>query len=133
MKKYDNFASQLRVLRRASDEDLSNEFVMSGIASKFALQFELTWKLLKECLAYEGSAAAAFGSPREVLKAAFATYDFIDADVWLEMLKARNDLMHIYDGEAARQLAERIIASYIPAFDAVETGLRELHGDMLFE
>ena len=54
MKKYDNFVSQLRVLRRASDEDLSNEFVMSGIASKFALQFELTWKLLKECLAYEG-------------------------------------------------------------------------------
>lgn len=98
MKKYDNYAAQLAVLERAKDEDLSNEFVMSGVTNKFALQFELAWKLLKETLAYEGVAAAASGSPREILKAAFATYDFIDGDLWLEMLKTRNDLSHIYDG-----------------------------------
>ena len=84
MKKYDNYAAQLAVLERAKDEDLSNEFVMSGVTNKFALQFELAWKLLKETLAYEGVAAAASGSPREILKAAFATYDFIDGDLWLE-------------------------------------------------
>ena len=82
MKKYDNYAAQLAVLERAKDEDLSNEFVMSGVTNKFALQFELAWKLLKETLAYEGVAAAASGSPRESLKAAFATYDFIDGDLW---------------------------------------------------
>lgn len=102
MKKYDNYAAQLAVLERAKDEDLSNEFVMSGVTNKFALQFELAWKLLQETLAYEGVAAAASGSPREILKAAFATYDFIDGDLWLEMLKTRNDLSHIYDGDAAR-------------------------------
>ena len=67
MKKYDNYAAQLAVLERAKDEDLSNEFVMSGVTNKFALQFELAWKLLKETLAYEGVAAAASGSPRENL------------------------------------------------------------------
>lgn len=51
MKKYDNYAAQLAVLERAKDEDLSNEFVMSGVTNKFALQFELAWKLLKETLA----------------------------------------------------------------------------------
>ena len=69
MKKYDNYAAQLAVLERAKDEDLSNEFVMSGVTNKFALQFGLAWKLLKETLAYEGVAAAASGSPREILKA----------------------------------------------------------------
>ena len=53
MKKYDNYAAQLAVLERAKDEDLSNEFVMSGVTNKFALQFGLAWKLLKETLAYE--------------------------------------------------------------------------------
>lgn len=38
MKKFDNYVSQLSVLRRAKDEDLDNEFVMSDVANKFALQ-----------------------------------------------------------------------------------------------
>lgn len=133
MKKYDNYVAQLAVLQRAKDEDLSNEFVMSGVANKFALQFELAWKLLKETLAYEGNAVAASGSPREILKASFATYDFIDEAIWLEMLKARNDLMHVYDGEAARQMAERIVADFIPAFERVRTGLEELYAGVLFD
>lgn len=133
MKKYDNYVAQLAVLRRAKDEDLSNEFVMSGVANKFSLQFELAWKLLKETLAYEGNAAAASGSPREILKASFATYDFIDEAIWLEMLKARNDLMHVYDGDAARQMAERIVADFVPAFERVQTGLEELYGGVLFD
>ena len=119
MKKYDNYAAQLAVLERAKDEDLSNEFVMSGVTNKFALQFELAWKLLKETLAYEGVAAAASGSPREILKAAFATYDFIDGDLWLEMLKTRNDLSHIFE-------------AYIPEFRALKAGLDELYEGALF-
>ena len=132
MKKYDNYAAQLAVLERAKDEDLSNEFVASGVTNKFALQFELAWKLLKETLAYEGVAAVASGSPREILKAAFATYDFIDGDLWLEMLKTRNDLSHIYDGDAARAMVDRIVEAYIPEFRALKAGLDELYEGVLF-
>ena len=32
-----------------------------------------------------------------ILKTAFTIYDFIDENVWLEMLRARNDMTHIYD------------------------------------
>lgn len=132
MKKYDNYAAQLAVLERAKDEDLSNEFVMSGVTNKFALQFELAWKLLKETLAYEGVAAATSGSPREILKAAFVAYDFIDGDLWLEMLKARNDLSHIYDGDAACAMVDRIVKAYTPEFRALKTGLDELYEGVLF-
>lgn len=132
MKKRDNYVAQLTVLQGAGLEDLSNEFVVSGIINKFALQFELAWKLMKETLAYEGDMAAASGSPREVLKAAFAAYDFIDEDLWLEMLKARNELSHIYDGDAAAKMVNRIIGAYIPQFVAVREGLDELYADVLF-
>lgn len=133
MKKYDNYASQLAVLSRTKDEDLTNEFIMSGVISKFALQFELAWKLLKETLTYEGNAVAASGSPREILKAAFATYSFIDEDVWLAMLKARNDLVHIYDGEAASLMVARIRDEFIPEFEQVKAGLDNLYENVLFD
>lgn len=133
MKKYDNYAAQLAVLERAKDEDLANEFVMSGVTSKFALQFELAWKLLKETLAYEGIAEATSGSPREILKAAFAAYDFIDEDLWLEMLKTRNELSHIYDGDAARITVDRIVGAYTPAFQELKRGIDELYTGVLLD
>lgn len=133
MKKYDNYVSQLAVLERAHEEDLDNEFVMSGVTNKFALQFELAWKLLKETLTYEGVASAASGSPREILKAAFSLYEFVDEDVWLEMLRTRNDLARIYDGDAVRLLVNRIVDEYISAFQKLRTNLEDLYDGVLFD
>lgn len=41
MKKYENFKANLRVLEKAGEEDLANEFIQSGIMDKFFIQFEL--------------------------------------------------------------------------------------------
>ena len=81
MKKFDNFSSNLDVLLRADKEDLDNEFIISGIIDKFFVQFELSWKVLKELLRYEGKAVAATGSPRAIIKAAFSVYNFLDETV----------------------------------------------------
>lgn len=116
MKKFDNYVSNLEILQKAENEDLGNEFIISGIIDKFSIQFELSWKVLKELLQYEGKRAAASGSPREILKAAYELYDFIDEDIWLEMLKSRNDMTHIYDGEAAKRLVNSILHRYIPEY-----------------
>ena len=116
MKKFDNFISNLEILQKAENEDLKNEFIISGIIDKFFIQFELSWKVLKELLRYEGKSVANSGSPREILKAAYEVYDFIDEDVWLDMLKARNDMTHIYDGDAAKRLVNDILYRYIPEF-----------------
>ena len=116
MKKFDNYVSNLEILKRAENEDLENEFIISGIIYKFFVQFEFSWKVLKELLQYEGKRAAASGSPREILKTAYEVYDFIDEDIWLEMLKSRNDMTHIYDGEAAKRLVDSILHRYIPEY-----------------
>ena len=116
MKKFDQYCANLQVLSQAPLEDLENEFILSGILNKFSLQFELVWKLLKELLLYEGRSEAQSGSLREILKAAFVLYDFLDEDVWLTMLKDRNNINHIYDGSQARRLAGVVLAVYLPAF-----------------
>ena len=116
MKKFDNFQSNLEVLLRARDEDLDNEFISSGIINKFFVQFELGWKVLKELLKFEGRSESNTGSPREIIKAAYSVYDFIDEDVWLSMLSARNNMAYIYDGNAAQELVKHIISEYVPEF-----------------
>ena len=131
MKKFDNFISNLNVLEKAENEDLENEFVISGIIDKFFIQFELSWKVLKTLLRYEGKSAANSGSPREILKAAYSVYNFIDEDIWLDMLKSRNDMTHIYDGEAARRLVGMILKRYIPAFEIMKEKVLERYKDIL--
>lgn len=124
-KKYDNYMSHLNVLLRAHKEDLSNEFIISGIIDKFFIQFELGWKLLKEMLAYDGSPISASGSPRAIIKTSYKFYDFIEEDIWLDMLHDRNDMTHIYSQTQAIKLAEKILKRYIPAFERMGKAIQE--------
>ena len=129
MKKFEQFSKHLQVLCKADKEDIANEFIISGIIDKFYIQFELGWKVLKELLSYEGVKSAASGSPREIIKAAYAYFDFIDESMWLQMLRDRNDTTHMYNGQAAIELVEKIIKEYIPLFIKMEQAVKERYGD----
>lgn len=131
MRRFDQYKRALAVLSHANEQDLTNEFVQSGVIDKFSLQFELGWKMLKSLLSYEGDASAATGSPREVLKAAYRYFDFIDEDVWLSMLQNRNTISHLYDAETAASLLARILDTYIPAFVLVCDAVEARYGEVL--
>lgn len=131
MKKFTNFTSHLEVLSQAEKQDLTNAFILSGIIDKFFLQFELGWKVFKELLKYEGKAVGATGSPREIIKAAYGIYGFMEETLWLDMLKDRNDLTHIYDGEQAEKLVHKILNAYLPEFLKMRDALTEIYGSQL--
>ena len=131
MKKYENYKNNLQVLEKADHEDLSNDFIVSGIIDKFMLQFELAWKLMKELLMFEGSRDAATDSPRQIIKTAYQYYSFIDPDVWLQMLAERNRTAHMYDEQAAVQLTEKIIHTDIPVFQQFRKDLEKRYGEKL--
>lgn len=131
MKKYENYVRALGAFTDAPAQDLTNEYVQSGVINKFSLQFELSWKLLKALLAYEGDTIAASGSPRGIIRAAYRYYNFIDEDVWLNMLRDRNQISHIYDSNKALELIDAIINRYLPEFISLKTNLDERYGDLL--
>lgn len=133
MEKFHNFEKNLSILEKADQEDRTNEFIVNGIIDKFMIQFELSWKLLKELLKYEGIIEAESGSPRQILKAAYQTYDFIHEKVWLDMLDERNHTAHIYNGDAAEKLVEKIITEYIPEFQSLKNHLLQRYGERLYE
>ena len=66
---------------------------------------------------------------RAVIKAAYTVYDLIEEPVWLSMLKARNDMTHIYDGEEAKRMVQVILKEYIPAFLCMREGVLAYYGD----
>ena len=133
MKKFDQYVRHLQVLYRAEQEDVTNEFIVSGIIDKFYIQFELGGKVLKELLRYEGANQAATGSPRKIIKTAYAYFHFMEEDVWLEMLRDRNDATYIYNEEAAQQLVEKILHQYIGVFVSLEQQIRARYGDEVLE
>ncbi len=133
MKKFDHYSRHLQVLCRAERQDITNEFIVSGIIYKFYIQFEFGWKVLKELLRYEGANQAATGSPREIIKTAYAYFDFIEENIWLEMLRDRNDTTHIYNEEAAQKLVEKILHRYIAVFVTLEQHIRERYENEVLE
>jgi len=72
--------------------------------------FELSWKLLKDYLEYQGIIAK---SPREVIKMAFQMGYIRDGEIWLEMLDARNNITHIYEESMARKFFIQVKEVYI--------------------
>ena len=117
MKKLDNFANCLNVLKSADFELADeNEIYRMGVIGQFNLTFELAWKALQEVLRLHGVSGAETGSPREILQLGYKLGFIDDAAVWLSMLKKRNTFMHIYNDDEIDELLLLIRDSFTPAF-----------------
>lgn len=113
MKRFESFKNSLDSLSEARERDMSDSFVLSGTSAKFSITFDLAWKVMKDILVqYYAMDNFVADSPREVLKAAFRA-GLISDDVWMEMLKVRNQLAHDYDGGIVKEYCQRIIGVYI--------------------
>ncbi len=119
---------KLRYLEKAifQLEEMINEPVGSKRAEidsairRFKFCFELFWKTLKLALEILGQNSA---FPKEVLKAAYQGGLIGDEQIWLHMLKDRNDTSHIYDKDVADQVYNNIKTRY---FGVIKKSFTEL-------
>lgn len=110
--RYRSFCRSLENLKDARGRDPQDKFVLSGTAQMFNLSFDLSWKVMKDIIReFHGALEYPTGSPRETLRMAHSV-GLIDDDLWLEMLRARNNLAHDYDGELALKYFENITLKY---------------------
>ena len=93
------------------------ESIRDGMIQRFEFSFELAWKSLKEYMAEQGVADLQF--PKQVLQEAYAAGLIDHEEIWLEMLRARNSMSHIYDDMLAAQIADRIQHTLLPALQAL--------------
>lgn len=126
MKKYENFIKCLKVLE-SSDRAKCNddEIYRMGIIGQFNLSFELAWKALQSTLVLHGVTDAKTGSPREIIKLGYKTGFLNDEETFIDMLKTRNTLTHIYDNEEIPETIALIYEKYIPALNELKIILAE--------
>ena len=126
MRKYDNYCKALINLHEGTKLQPPYTIVeRTGIIGLFEICFELSWKVMKECLEEQGRSDAQTGSPRAIIKIAYQCNMIGDEQTWLEILEARNILSHTYSDEQSMSVIDDIKNSFINAFDALKTELSE--------
>ena len=123
--RYHTFCKSLQNLEKSRHADPASDFVLEGTVLNFSLTFDIAWKVMKDILVKKLEILDfAMGSPRETLRQAFAN-GLIDDDMWIKMLRSRNQLAHDYDGTFAAEQFQNIIDVYYPLFEKFkETALR---------
>ena len=112
-KSWESFQRSLDALAEARHRDMSDSFVLSGTSAKFSITFDLSWKVMKDLLIQHYAITDFVAeSPIEVLGKAYNA-DLISDDIWMEMLKIRNQLAHDYDGVIVKEYCQKIIGEYI--------------------
>ena len=110
--RYRSFCRSMDNLSDAKGKDACDKFVLSGTVQMFNLSFDLSWKVMKDIITeYHGALDYPTGSPRETLRMAHSV-GLIADDMWMEMLRARNNLAHDYDGELAVKYFGKITTCY---------------------
>lgn len=92
-----------------------NEFEQAGKVQYFEIIYELSWKLLKDYLQYQGGEINIIGS-KDAIQLAFNRGLIDDGMLWMDMLKSRNKTSHIYDEDTANQIVVDISQKYYPEF-----------------
>lgn len=113
--RFQDYSNALNRLKDAIKEE-ATDIIIDGTIQRYEFTFELSWKVIKDYLEYNGITES-INSPREIIKQAFQSNIIKDGDIWIQMMLDRNSLSHLYDEEKSRQIYDNIKAKYINEFE----------------
>ena len=123
---HERFGKALAALQDAVDTDTGDKKSRDSILLSFVFSFEMAWKLLKAALVADGANPPDYAAA--VIKSAFTARLLTDADLWVDLREARNDVSHAYDEQRAIAIAELVKARAVPALTLLLTSLRPGNG-----
>lgn len=118
----EQFEKALDALRLALAQP-EDEFIRDSVIKRFELSFETARKAMRQWL-IEQQELTPSATKKEVMEAAFRVGLIGDADLWAEIVAARNDTAHEYNAEAAQRIVAFVRGRAVGAFD----GLRQRLG-----
>lgn len=121
LQKIEHYLNALRQLEQAAEiygKSPRDELYRDGLIQRFEFTVELAWKSIKDYLEDQGSIIA-IATPRAILKEAFAAGIIQNADVWNQILTARNVTSHVYDEKTADETAVQICNEFMPFLKAL--------------
>ena len=108
----DNFEKALGELNEYLAIPVENKRDRAGVIKAFEFSFELAWKTLQKITKDEGLES---GGPKSSLKNAFEMNLIKNSEesIYIEMLRDRNLMSHVYRDELSKEIFNRIKKQYV--------------------
>lgn len=118
----ENFAATLARLNEACAQERYSDLERAGLIKTFEFCFELSWKVLKDLLFYDGYEVKA---PRAAIRKSFEVnyIDESDCETLLDALDKRNVLSHAYRISVAHEAESLIKDRYHPVLVRLHAAL----------
>lgn len=125
--RFQNFIKAFSLLEEAvvkyRNEGIS-DLEEQGLIQRFEFTHELAWNVLKDYFEYQGNTSIT-GS-RDATREAFNKGLIDDGDVWMEMIKSRNQSSHTYNDAIAKEIVKNVVEWYYGMFLNFKNKMTEL-------
>lgn len=109
--RFENFEKSFHWLEKALQIEKPNLVEKAGAIQFFEVTFELSWKMLKDYLQFQGYDIK---SPRDAIKTGFSYGLITNGESWLSALNDRHLTVHTYDEVFAEKVYGKIKSDYFP-------------------
>ena len=110
-------------IRLAAERPLT-DLEKQGLIQAFEFTHELAWKTLKDLLEHRGNTEI-YGS-RDATRQAFQLGLIENGQIWMDMIKSRNQTSHTYDEKTAEEICSAVIEYYFIELTCLEQRLNQL-------
>jgi len=117
------FQTLIEAVELAQTRTLS-KLEQQGLIQGFEFTHELAWNVFKDYLEHKGFVDL-IGS-RDATRMAFKNGLLEDGDVWMAMIKARNQSSHAYNLQLAEEIVDDILTVFYPAFEKMAQKFKKL-------
>ncbi len=117
IQRYNNFVkafTQLENAVRFSEEKKLTILEKQGVVLSFEFTHELAWNVIKAYFYFHGRPTV--NDSRDAAREAFGRGLISDRDIWIKMIKSRNQIYNAYDEKVVKQIFRKIIRHYFYAF-----------------
>lgn len=101
------------------------EIIREGLIHRFEYTHQLAWNVMKDYAEYQG--AIELGGSRDATREAFKMGLIANAEVWMDMIKSRNESSHTYNEATAEDIYGKVVNAYYPLFIEFEKHMLALH------
>ncbi len=113
LQRFENYQRAFALLEEVFIHEPKTLLEQEGMIQRFEYTFELAWKTLQDFFRYRGYEGIIW--PRSVIEQAFADGVIQDGELWMSMLKSRNETVHTYDAELVQEILADIRREYFVA------------------
>lgn len=123
----DNYSKALMQLKDAanlSKQRPLSKLELQGLIKAFEFTYELAWNVMKDFFEYQGLGEI-IGS-RDAFREAFQKGLITSGEIWMEMIKSRNQTSQVYHESVAKEISDKIVKEYLNLFADFETKMNSL-------